>query len=244
MIVKNTEKGWEIIYHYAHGLLAGQVAQQLKHSLRPKLWVETLTAIVEHDDHQLNFDEKNYLNAVGNPLDFTEDKLGVGEILERSTRVMNQASNKSGWIALLISMHINFLFGDLKEENASLKAFFDQQEKLRQRLRKRYGLSKKEASTYYEILRFCDRCSLILCENEIPDGERKLEINTGIADKPHFISNKSKKITVTPWCFEKDTFELNVEVHHLNKATFKDNMELKKELDEGEVELRVFEFIK
>ena len=251
MIVRNTEKGWELIFHYAHGLLAGEIAQQLKHKLRPERWVETLTAIVEHDDHQLDFDEKNYLNAVGNPLDFTEEHQTTTEILERAKRVMAQAINKSGWIALLISMHLDFLFGHLAEEDASAakrqaqtKVFFDEQQKLRKRLRQRYGLTKEMAVKYYEILRFCDRCSLILCQKSIPAAGRKLEVNTGIAEKPHFILEKNGKITITPWCFEEDAFEISVEVHHLKQATFEDNMELKKALGEGDVELRVFRFEK
>ena len=218
MIVRNTEQGWELIYHYAHGLLAGEIAQRLKHSLRPERWVETLTAIVEHDDHQLDFDEKNYLNAVGNPLDFTEDRQTTAQILERAERVMAQAVNKSGWIALLISMHIDFLFGHLKKDGAKAKTFFDRQQKLRIILRGRYNLSEEKTTEYYELLRFCDRCSLILCQSQIPDRGRKLEINAGIAKKPHFIAYKNGKITVSPWCFELDAFEIAIEVHHIMRC--------------------------
>jgi hypothetical protein len=58
MIVKKSSEGLHIIWQSTHGLLAGKIAEQLKIKLRPKLWLETLVAIVEHDDQQLDFDEK------------------------------------------------------------------------------------------------------------------------------------------------------------------------------------------
>jgi hypothetical protein len=55
MIVTVHSDCLEVITHYAHGLQAGQIALNLKDEFRPPYWLETLTAIIEHDDEQINF---------------------------------------------------------------------------------------------------------------------------------------------------------------------------------------------
>ncbi len=235
MIVRKINSGWEVIYQHAHGLLAGQIANQLKYNLRPDLWVETLTAVIEHDDNQLNFEEKSYLNEAGMPQDFTEVERSCEENLERAKRVIEIAERKSGWIALLISMHIDFLYGDL-ENNALFKPFLKVQKDLRLKLRKQYKINKATAQAYYELLRFCDRCSLILCKNELPALNRKLEINQSIKNKKYFIYLRDNgTVGVEPWIFEKKSFEVGVEKRNLDKASYKSNLELKEDLEEAEV---------
>lgn len=235
MIVRKINSGWEVIYQHAHGLLAGQIANQLKHNLRPDLWVETLTAVIEHDDNQLNFEEKSYLNQAGMPQDFTEVERSCEENLERAKRVIEIAQRKSGWIALLISMHIDFLYGDL-ENDATFKSFLKDQNDLRKKLRKHYNVNKATAKSYYELLRFCDRCSLILCQNKFPALNRKLEINQSINDKKYFIYLRDDgTLGVEPWIFEKKSFEVGVEKRNLDKASYNSNLELKEDLEKAEV---------
>jgi hypothetical protein len=125
MIVKKSSEGLHIIWQSTHGLLAGKIAEQLKIKLRPKLWLETLVAIVEHDDQQLDFDEKNYLSDVGMPLDFTEDTVNVTKVLKRAKRVFRQAKSKSLWTALLVSFHLEFLYADLVKSSKNAKVFLD-----------------------------------------------------------------------------------------------------------------------
>ena len=83
MIVRKSKYGLHILFHEAHGLLAAKIANEIKHDLRPIHWFDTLISICEHDDQQLNLDEKNYLSELGVPLDFTEDTGTVDEILKR-----------------------------------------------------------------------------------------------------------------------------------------------------------------
>ncbi|MEH6408009.1 MAG: DUF3891 family protein [Leeuwenhoekiella sp.] len=245
MIVNKTNEGWQVIYQHAHGVLAGQIANELSHDLRPDFWVEMLTAIVEHDDNQLNFEEKSYLNDGGLPQDFTEVERSKKENLERAQRVMYTAQCKSGYVALLISMHIEFLYGDLREEQGGFGKFLKEQETLRIKLRAMYNLTKKSAKSYYEILRFCDRCSLILCKNEFPALGRKLEINKSINNSEYYIYRRDDEtIGVEPWCFENDTFEVGVEVLQLNKSKFKSNRDLKKTLESSQRIRQEFVFSK
>ena len=245
MIVRKTNEGWDIIYQYAHGILAGQIAHQLNHNLRPQLWVETLTAIIEHDDNQLDFKEKPYLNLAGMPQDFTEVERSKDENLERAERIFDTAMRKSGFVALLISQHIEFLYGDLGKEHSGFKKMLAKQKKIRKELRNFYNLNKKEALDYYEILRFCDRCSLILCQQQLPAIERKLEINKSILDEEYFIFQRSDgTISVEPWCFENDKFEVGVEIKSIKDSTFNSNQELKKALDASSLKRETFRFSK
>ncbi|WP_243902450.1 DUF3891 family protein [Aetokthonos hydrillicola] len=50
MIVNQHQKGWEVIYHRAHALLAAQIAGHWHPKLRPIRWLETIAAISHHDE--------------------------------------------------------------------------------------------------------------------------------------------------------------------------------------------------
>ena len=228
MIVRKSAKGLHIIYQAAHGLLSGKLAQELKVKYRPKYWLETLLAVIEHDDQQLDFDEKNYLSNLGMPLDFTEDEASVKEILVRCQRVVSHARSKSMWSAMLVSYHLEFLYGDLGKEFVTVAKFLGEQEDFRLKSRKHFGLTKKAAKEYYEILRFCDRCSLILSKNQVPSIGRKLEINTSLGKKTFFIHrNDNDTFNVSPWCFEKDEFTISLEELIIEKTQFSNQTEFR-----------------
>lgn len=230
MIVKQSNEGWLLIYQASHGLLAGKIANELSYDLRPNYWIETLTAITEHDDHQLRFDEKMYLNEIGSPVDFTENNTPEEKALERAKRIYNQARIKSGYTAMLVAMHLEFLYGS--SANARMDTFLKKLKKEREESKKLYNIEDKEANEVYELLRFCDRCSLILCKDQLPSLERALEINTSIGGKTFHIKKiADNQITVDPWLFEKDTFKLEVEQVLLKTPYFEDNIKLKKALD-------------
>lgn len=243
MIVNKVVNGWEIIYQYTHGLLAGQIAQQISHAYRPQPWVETLTAIIEHDDNQLDFDEKEYVDKVGAPLDFTMDQPSNSEIYQRATRVLALAEFKSGWIMLLVSMHVDFLYQSKASCDDTLKQLLKEQKELRTVLRRRYGIKKEEAVAYYNFLLFCDRCSLILCQNEVPSLGRAIEINKTIDNKKYFIKRIDETFyTVEPWCFEEDNFTVGIESRTVNQLKFKNNSELQKALTTAEVDIKEWNF--
>ncbi|MFS4446532.1 DUF3891 family protein [Maribacter sp. 2307UL18-2] len=243
MIIRKSEKGLHIVYQASHGLLAGKIAQELKKEYRPKLWLDTLVAVVEHDDHQLDFDEKNYLSDLGMPLDFTEDTVSTTKVLKRAKRVIGQAKSKSLWMALLVSFHLEFLYGHLREESQGAKTFLDDQTKFRNDTMSHLGMGKKEAENAYELLRFCDRCSLILCKDEIPDSGRKIEINTSIENKTYFLLRKENAcLTVEPWCFETNEFEVSIEETIIEQTKFKNQEEFKKVLEATERSRLIWKF--
>jgi len=232
MIVRKTHQGLHVIFQATHGLLAGKVAEQLMIKYRPVLWLDTLVAVVEHDDQQLNYNENNYLSELGIPLDFTEDSVSAMKAMKRAKRVFDQAKSKSLWTALLVSFHLDFLYDSLRDKSIKAKQFLEAQKTFRKETISYFGIDEDKAASHYALVRFCDRCSLILCKDEVPDAERKIEINTSIDGKTYFIHRKKNgKLGVTPWCFEADVFELSIEETVLEQTKYKNQKELKDVLE-------------
>ena len=241
MIVKHCESGWEIVSHYAHGLLAGKIASQLKSRWMPEHWVDVLTGIIEHDDHLLDFEEKNYLTENGTPKDFTMEGGSDSETLEHARRVYSNSMQKSQMIAYLTGRHLEFLYATLAESYAPMRELLDEIESLRKSQRKLYGLTKKEAGHVYDMMLFSDRCSLILCQDEVPEVGRKLEVNKTINGEQFFICRTGEgNLTVEPWPFETDSFQLDFEYRILDSATFDDNKSLKTAIDAAQIKMRSY----
>lgn len=231
MIVRKSKFGLHIILHEAHGLLAGKIANEIQHDLRPINWFETLISICEHDDRQLNFDEKDYLSKLGVPLDFTEDSGTATEVLKRMQRVVLMAIRKSSWVRLIISYHLEFLYSDLKSHSKKIDSFLKNEEKERSLVLKNYGISETIGNQVYQFLIFCDRLSLILCKDETPTEGRSLEINKSIENERYMIKRgKEDKLIISPWIFEKDEFEVTVEERLLEQTTFKSSKEFEEKL--------------
>ncbi|RKN83490.1 DUF3891 family protein [Ulvibacterium marinum] len=245
MIVKHHEEGWEIISHYAHGLLSGKIAQELRKKLRPQHWLDVLTGIVEHDDHLLDFDEQDYLTENGTPKDFMMDGGTDAEALEHAKRVYSNALQKSQLVALMVGRHLAFLYDGLADDFKPMEEFLNEIGSVRGTQRKLYGLKKSEEDSLYNIMLFCDRLSLILCQEETPEVGRKLEINRTIEDEQYFISkDSSEHLTVEPWPFEKEEFTLAFEYRILNRPTFKDCEELESCLNDAEICIKSYTFKK
>ncbi len=238
MIVKQHLKGWEIISHYTHGLLAGKIAMQLKNSLRCDYWEDILTAIIEHDDHLLDFDEKNYLTDMCTPLDFMLEKRTDDAACEHAERVYKTSLQKSQLVALMIGRHLEFLYWDQKENHSGFRSFFRMILKDRTAQAELYGWTKKKIESSYELMRFCDRCSLILCQGLVPAAGRRLEINRTIKKKTYFISEREELFRIEPWPFEKGSFQLQYETRLLEQPTFTDNTELSKAISNASVSLK------
>ncbi len=239
MIVNSLENGWEIIFQRNHALLAGAIANEIQHKYRPPYWAETLSAIFEHDDGQTDWNEGSHITAAGRPLDFTMFELD----LKQAQRVVKEARHKSRWITLLVSMHTTSLYSPLKNKSAELKQFLKEQTQLQKWLRHAFSLNKQEAERYYRFLRWCDECSLILCQNRLLNNQQKIEIGNLSNEKPNFIALAGDQVVqVTPWCFQAPSFKVSAEVYKIKTLIFPSSEALKKEIEATEPEIRTWEF--
>jgi hypothetical protein len=224
MIANQDEKGWEIIYHRAHALLAAQIAGNWRKNDRPRRIVETVAAISHHDDLEKEW-EGNHLTEVGTPLDFTLIK-GVpqGEDIEKLRQFINNSRYRGRWVAMLISMHVSFLTEGNRGQSSEIDSFLDEQLQQQQQWREELGISKEEAAQTYAFFQLCDRLSLILCNRQLPVGERILEIGKdGEGQRYDVIQTKDQTVNVKPWPFEEEKFTVNVEAAYLNQVVFENN---------------------
>ena len=242
MIANQHENGWEIIYHRAHALLAAQIAGNWNKKDRPQRIIETVAAISHHDDLEKEW-EGNHLTPAGTPLDFTlATKTGDIKNLKEFT---DNARYRGRWVAMLISMHMSFLNEGKRGESPELDSFLDEQLENQAKWRKELKITKKEAEAAYAFFQWCDRLSLILCNREIPAGERALEIGTGPDGDRYDIKQESDgSIRVIPWPFEEKQFTVNVEACYLNQVKFENNAELTEALQQAPIKVLEWTLVK
>ena len=241
MIANLTEKGWEVIYHRAHALLAAQLAGHWRRKERPVRLIETVAAISHHDDLEREW-EGNQLTEAGAPLDFTLDKKTDVKKLRELTE---NARYRGRWVAMLISMHTSFLNEGKRGESPELDSFLEKQLEHQKQWCKELKITKKEADEAYGFFQWCDRLSLILCQRELPVGERALEISTGPDGLRYDVMQLSDgRVIVKPWPFEEEEFTVNVEACYLSQMKFDSNAALTSALVTAPIKILEWNFAK
>jgi Protein of unknown function (DUF3891) len=241
VIVNPTKNGWEIIYHRAHALLAAQIAGQWRRQDAPPRLYETIAAISHHDDLEKEWEE-NCLTEAGAPMDFTFEEYTD---FDRLRKHLENALYRGRWVALLNSMHQSRLNASKSSESAEAKQFLDEQIQLQKQWREELGISKDDVERAYAFMQWCDRLSLILCMQELPDDERSLEISKAHDDRRYdILQRQDKLIVVTPWCFEQKRFTVNVEATYLSQIKFNDNASLIEALRNSSRQLLEWTFVK
>ncbi len=232
MIVNYTEAGWEIVLQRAHGSLAAQLAANWKKADRPQRWTETLLAIGEHDDAQTELEQNDLVTENGGPVNF---KMKTFE-LPHCQQMIDFSLSKSRYIALLTSMHINFLYIKEAQTNPQAEAFLQEQEKLRLDWRKALKISQEEAEKNYALLEWCDAFSLLICQKLYQPEQRSMEISNGPDQQGNqLIQLDNETLTVKPWPFEVETFMIRYDSRLVSKLSFADNAEFKQHLLAAEV---------
>ena len=226
MIVNQHVRGWEIITHFTHGLVAGKIGHQLESSLKKDHETDILAAIIQHDDLLANPGEVTYLTKAGAPMDFTQRARTEKEALLHAERIYTHASQKSQLMALLIGRHLEFLNGAAAKKGSKMYALLHTIQLDRKRQRSLYKIDPATEEALYHILLFCDRLSLIILQRQIPAIQRALEINTTINNQTYFIKNVVGNTNeIYPWIFEKDQFELTYESRIVTQLSFSSNKE-------------------
>lgn len=225
MIVVYKEEGWQVITQRAHGLLAAQLAMQWRAKDRPERWTETVLAIAEHDDAEVELDGENLLTSTGGPLNFD---MKVFEA-EHCRRLAALSQTKSRYIALLASLHMEFLYRKDAGEMPEAEVFLKEQKALRSVWQKELGLTEEEIQRCYNLLEWADACSLLLCQSALQPERRKLEISTGPdGEMYHLAQVDDKTLTIEPWPFEAKTFSVNFERRLINQLQFSSSAAFRK----------------
>lgn len=224
MIANYTQQGWELITQRAHGLLAAQVALHWKAAGRPERWMETLLAIAEHDDAMTELDGEQLITKAGGPVNFTMKNFE----LEHCVRLSRFSRSKSRYIALLSSMHMDFVYRKDMEADPKAKAFLLEQRELQAAWRKELGLTKEEAERIYAFMEWCDAFSLLLCQHAVQPESRTIEISRGPDGEKYELCQVGEgELTLLPWPFESGRFEVFFESRMVQQLQFKSSDELR-----------------
>jgi hypothetical protein len=225
MIVNYNEGGWEIITQRAHGILAAQLALHWKAAQRPARWLETLLAIAEHDDAEVELDGENLLTEKGGPLNFDMKVFDLAHCEKLSRLTLT----KSRYIALLTSMHTEFLYRKDEKKNSEAKTFLAEQRKLQTAWRKELGMSKMEAEKIYAFMEWCDACSLLICQGQMQPEQRAVEISHG-PDKVKYqlYQLDENQLTLHPWPFEVASFTVQYECRTISQLQFTTSADFRK----------------
>lgn len=234
MIANLTDRGWEIIYHRAHALLAAQIAGHWHSKDRPERLIETVAAISHHDDLEREW-EGNHLTEAGAPLDFTvAKKTSVKSLRE----LVTNAKYRGRWVALLISMHVSYLNEGKRGESDELDSFLDEQKDQQKQWIEELKITQEAADKAYAFMQWCDRFSLILCNHTLPADERALEISVGPDGQRYDVVQSSNGfVTVKPWPFKEEKFTVNVEASYLSQVKFDNNEELTEALQQAPIKI-------
>ncbi|UXP33020.1 DUF3891 family protein [Reichenbachiella agarivorans] len=228
MIVRNLNQGYEIIFQRNHALLAGELARHLKEAFRPPRWIETLSAILEHDDGQTDWSEAEWITTDGHPKDYSER----GFDLTQARKITQESAYKSTWIQLLVSMHTTSLCESSEYQTDNMRQFIKEQRAIQKKLRKLHSLRENEVVGYYRFLRWCDECSLILCKGELEDGEKRSLIIGDITSQStvKIVRTDDGSMTVAPWCFQEEHFSVTAELFQLNQTSYQSTEELRAQI--------------
>lgn len=244
MIVNLVQDGWQVIYHRAHALLAAEIAGHWRRSDSPERLYETIAAISHHDDLEREW-EGNQITQAGAPLDFTLDTDDTETAINRLKELITSARYRGRWVTFLISKHISFLNQSRRGTSPAWDDFLDQQVQLQEKYRQELGIEPEEAERAYQFMRWSDRLSLILAQQQIPAAGRSLEITSGIDGQRYDVRElEDGKLTVEPWPFGEEKFTVNVEAAHLAQLKFESNEELISALQTAPIEILEWTFVK
>lgn len=241
MIVRNTSSGWHIITQTNHAFLAAAIASNLAPKYKGKFWLETLLAIFTHETLETDFNTGEKINDLGMPIDFRQNTSTKSELYEKIEEMVQKAQNKSLIVGALVAKHLLFLHdGDIKKKR--IKSLC---QSTIAKAKKLHAIEDSEFEKMYGVLRFSDRLSLMIVTDELPDLDRKFEINNALSSKDtHALFKDKNKFKVSPWPFEQQLFDLYLEYRILENGKFESQEEFLNTFYKATIKKKTYSFSK
>ena len=242
MIVRNVDQGWIVVFHTSHGLLAQRIASHLDGARELPYWFETQVAIGVHDDLHQVYEKggREHLTQAGAPRDFTLVPMqDVDRVVTMQDRI-DEGFYKHSWLGVLQSLHAECLYRGEDTAN-EMQSMLDMEKKRRELILAQLKVNASLVQKTYDWMHFCDRLSLILCGDDVPAMNRRIEIITNDDGTRFEIwQDQRDRIRVSPWPFVGVEIELSIEFRTVKQISFADDAELGDALKACQVELRKF----
>ncbi len=239
MVVKNTSDGWDIVTQTNHALLAAQIANELLPKYKEHFWLETCLSISSHETLETDFNSGEKINDLGMPIDFRQNESSKSDLYNKIESMVFKARNKSLIIAALVSKHLLFLhqkdINKKKVENLCINTI-----KAAQKIHK---INNDVFGLMYGVLRFSDRLSLMIVTDELPDLNRKFDINNAFGEN-HIIKSMNDGYTVKPWPFANSKLDLYFEFRILKEAIFSSEDKFIDAFNKSEIKIKRIAFKK
>ncbi|REG88322.1 DUF3891 family protein [Algoriphagus antarcticus] len=229
MIVSESDKGWKILFHKAHALLAMDIGLNLDYRFWPiqKYWAAGMESIGEHDNDQPKWKDRNNLTESGAPLDYRQ-RTEVD--LEQAKAVARSAKYKSSFIVLMVSAHFQKLYGESEEQD--VQEFMKELGESRDEILHNLELKKNEVEQCYQFLRFCDDLSLALCQNDCENDKKTVEFEAITGDEKISLTQLANgEFQLEPWIFAKHELVFYAEYYSTTTDFYNEDKELKNDLD-------------
>lgn len=240
MIVTYKEDGWHVVTQRAHGILAAQIAANWRIKDRPERWIETLLAIAEHDDAVVELDSGTLITTSGGPINYDMGTFDLAHCEQQS--ILAQTKNR--YIALLTSLHLEFLNRKEADDNKACKQFLKEQTELRKEWRKSLKITEAETLRIYNLMEWCDAFSLLLCQCSMPPENRRLEISSGPDKKMYYLAQINEEaLNVDPWPFEENNFKVSFEYRIIKKLKFSSSADFRKSFLSAPVSEKIWNII-
>ena len=216
MIVTKNLEGWNIFFHMTHALLAFKIGMNIKEKWNKR---DNLTQAGAPKDYRQP-----------SPMAFNEVKL-----------LMSSCLHKSAFMSLMVSIHCRSIYKDKKGKK--IGKFISDQEALCDSIIKHLEITSDQAEASYQILRFCDELSLMLCQDDVPKESRKIQLEPIPGIDENFIrKDVNGYLRLDHWCFNPSEFTLFSEYYQTKKLSYNSDNELISELTLGKPNFINFEF--
>ena len=224
--------------HHAH--IAGFIGNHLKSEYKSLFFSEVIAAIFYHETQETDFNYTRQLNDLGQPVSFDKPEITLEEQAEKTNKILDKLKTRSLLGAALVSTHLKFLSPQVFTTGLVSKS----NSNLDRKAMRLYKIKKADYDYLYGIVRFCDRLSLMICQNELPDAQRSFEINNALGNKIHQLKDKNGRLIIDPWPFVGTELTIQYEYHKLKQRSFKNSETFYKAVDESRIGLEKITFSK
>jgi len=227
MIRAQTDKGWILVNHRDHALLASEFARVWGNERfdRPEPFGDIDFAVAHHDDGWIARDANPTLTKDGKPEAFTRALVGAYSAFEEIDlpsylRVRGNATalvaSQNPYAGILVSMHtVNLLTeqADLAsirpEHRPEFDRFIDQQRTWQKDMALQLHASQESLQRGFEFLQCCDNLSLITCSayESARDLRHQHPDRSGLRQTLRVSPAGVNRWSILPWPFRETRHE-------------------------------------